>query len=174
MNLKFDIWPWKTIAHLFYTTSSFMHHSKAVGEFKLELQSGNAEFGSKLAIFSLVWPWNLMYGLEKQDDTSSLLRQDLCIISKPSVYSTWTYSPESLNSAQNRRFFIPCDLQIWQMTLKNNRAPLLRFVLHLIAIWQFKLELQSETLYLGQNRWFFCPAWPWNLTWPWKTIGHIS
>ena len=31
--------------------SSHMHHFKAMGDFKLELQSGNAQFGSKLAIF---------------------------------------------------------------------------------------------------------------------------
>ena len=42
--LKFDEWPWKTIGHLFYATSSFMHHFIANGEFKLELQSGNAQF----------------------------------------------------------------------------------------------------------------------------------
>ena len=27
----------------------------------------------------------------------------------------------------NRRFFSPCDLEIWWMTLKNNRAPLLYY-----------------------------------------------
>ena len=37
----------KTIGHLFYATSSFVHHFVAIGEFKLELQSGNAQFGSK-------------------------------------------------------------------------------------------------------------------------------
>ena len=42
VTLKFDGWPWKTIGHLFYTTSSFVHHLKAMGELKLELQSGNA------------------------------------------------------------------------------------------------------------------------------------
>ena len=35
----------KTIGHLFYATSSFMHHSVAIGEFKLELESGNGQFG---------------------------------------------------------------------------------------------------------------------------------
>ena len=39
--------------------------------------------------------------------------------------SNWSYSPETLNSGQNRQFFVPCDLEIWRMTLKNNRAPLL-------------------------------------------------
>ena len=42
VTLKFDRWPWKTIGHLFYATSSFVHHLVAIGEFKLELQSGNA------------------------------------------------------------------------------------------------------------------------------------
>ena len=43
--LKFDVWPWKTIGHLYYGTSSSMHHFVAIGEFKLELQSWNAKFG---------------------------------------------------------------------------------------------------------------------------------
>ena len=42
MTLKFDVWPWKTIRHLFYTTSSFVQHFVALAEFKLALQSGNA------------------------------------------------------------------------------------------------------------------------------------
>ena len=42
LTLKYDRWPWKTIAHLFYAASSFVHHFKVMGEFKLELQSGRA------------------------------------------------------------------------------------------------------------------------------------
>ena len=34
--------PEKTIGHLFYATWSFLHHFVAIGEFKLELQYGNA------------------------------------------------------------------------------------------------------------------------------------
>ena len=56
VTLKFDGWPWKTIGHLFNATLNFVHHFKAIGEFKLELQSGNAQFGSKSAIFCPVWP----------------------------------------------------------------------------------------------------------------------
>ena len=66
VTLKFDGWPWKTIEYLFYTTSSFVHHFKAIGEFKLELQSRNAQFGSKSSLFFCpVWPWNLTDDLEK-------------------------------------------------------------------------------------------------------------
>ena len=65
VTLKFDGWPWKTIGHLFNATSSFVHHLLAIGEFKLELQSGNAQSGSNLAIFRAVWPWNLTDDIEK-------------------------------------------------------------------------------------------------------------
>ena len=66
VTLQFHVWPWKTIGHLFYATSSFVHHCVAIGEFKLELQSGNAQSGSNSAIFRAVWPWNLTNDLEKQ------------------------------------------------------------------------------------------------------------
>ena len=66
VTLKFDRWPWKTIGHLFYATSSFVHHFIAICEFKLELQSGNAQSRSNLTIFRVVWPCNLTYDLAKQ------------------------------------------------------------------------------------------------------------
>ena len=60
-----------------------------------------------------------------------MLLQALCIISQPLVNSNWSYSPETLNSGQNKWFFFGlCELEIWRMTLKNNRAPL---------IWYLKL-----------------------------------
>ena len=67
VSLKFDGWPRKTIGHLFYATSSFVHHSVAIGEFKLELQSRNTQFGSKSTIFLAVWPRNLMDDLENNE-----------------------------------------------------------------------------------------------------------
>ena len=64
VTLKFNKWPWKTIGHLIYTTSSFVHHFMAIGEFKLELQPGNIQFVSKSIIFLCRvplkfggWPW---------------------------------------------------------------------------------------------------------------------
>ena len=66
VTLKFDGWPWKTIGHLSFAVSSFVQHFIAIGEFKLELQSANAHFGSNSTIFRAMWPWNLTYDLEKQ------------------------------------------------------------------------------------------------------------
>ena len=64
VTLKFNGWPWKIIGHLFYVALSFMHHFISIGEFKLKLQSRNAQFGSKSVIFFsrvilkfLGWPW---------------------------------------------------------------------------------------------------------------------
>ena len=64
VTLKFDGWPWKTIGHLSFAVSSCVQHFIAFGEFKLELQSGNAHFGSNSTIFRTVWPWNLTDDLE--------------------------------------------------------------------------------------------------------------
>ena len=66
VTLKFDGWPSKTIGHLFYATLSFVQHFVAIGEFKLELQSGNAQSGSNATFFRAVWPWNLANDLQKQ------------------------------------------------------------------------------------------------------------
>ena len=84
VTLLFGVWPWKTIGHLFYVASSFVHHFITIGEFKLELQSGNSQFESKSTILIAVWPQNLTYDI-----------------------------------------VVACDLEIWRMTLKNNRTPLL-------------------------------------------------
>ena len=81
VTLKFDGWPWKTIGHLFYVASSFVHHIMAIGELKLKQQSGNAQFESKLAIGYPAWPCNLTDDIEKQKGTFSMLLQPWCIIS---------------------------------------------------------------------------------------------
>ena len=66
VTLQFDVWPWKSIGHLFYATSSFVHHFVSIGEFKLELQPRNAQFGSNSTIFRAVWLWNLTDDIEKE------------------------------------------------------------------------------------------------------------
>ena len=59
----------------------------------------------------------------------------------------------------NHQFFSPFDLKIWQMTSKNNRAPLLYHVKLCAPFqsngWIQNLSYSLETLNLSQNRWFF-------------------
>ena len=62
----------KTIGHLFYATSSFVHHFVAIGEFKLQLQSGNTRFGSNSTIF--IEPCDLeIWGMTLKNNTPPLL-----------------------------------------------------------------------------------------------------
>ena len=65
-TMKFDGWSRKTIGQFCYTTSRFVDHFKSIGEFKLDFQSRNTQFGSKLVICYPIWPWNLMDDLGKQ------------------------------------------------------------------------------------------------------------
>ena len=123
MTLKFDGWPWKTIGHLSNATSSFVHHFVAIGDSKLELQSGNAQFGS------------------------------------------------------NRQFLEPCDLAIWRMTLKTNRAPLLCYF-KLYASFHSHRWIQAGVTVRKRPIWvkiidFFSRVTLLFDVWPWKTIGHL-
>ena len=122
-----------------------------------------------------MWPWNLMDDLKKTQDTSSILHQALCIISKPSVNSNWSYSPELLNSGQNWWLVVPCDLEIWWMTLNNRTPSLLCQALCIIS----KPSLNSnwsyspQTLNSGRNLFFSSPVTTKFDGRPWKTIGHL-
>ena len=86
----------------------------------------------------------------------SVLLQALCIILWQPVNSNQSYSPEMLNSGESRRFFVPCDLEIW-------------FVHNFEAISQFKLELPSGNCRFGSNSAILVPCDGWH----WKTIGYL-
>ena len=112
VTLKFDGRPRKTIGFLSNATSSFV----AIGEFKLELQSGNAKFGSKSTIFE------------------------------------------------------PCDLEIWQMALKNDRAPLLSNI-KLYASFHLHMRIQTGVTVRKRLSWVMTSVtltfglWPWPFAW---------
>ena len=165
MTLKFGGWPSKTIGHLFYTTSSFVHHFVAIGELRLELQSGNAQSGSKSTIF-------FSRVTLKFNGWPSKTRQ---------IWGIWklrlAYSPETANLGQNRWCFVPCDLEIWWMTLKNNRASLLccfklcaTFHSHL---WiQTGVTVRKRPIRVKIDDFFSRVTLKLDV-WPSKTIGHL-
>ena len=99
-----------------------------------------------------------------------MLLQALCIISYTLVISNFSYSPETLNSGQNRLCFEPRDLEIWRTTFKNNRAPLLCYF-KLCAAFHSHWWIQTgvtvqETPNLGQIRRFLasCDLEIWRMT----------
>ena len=123
VTLKCDVWPWKTIGHPFYATSSFVHHFVAIGEFKLELQSGNAQSGSNSTILEL------------------------------------------------------CDLEIWRMTLKNNRAPIqcyFKLCVSFLSHWwiQTWVTVRKRPIWVKFDDFLSRVTLKFD-GWPWKTIGHL-
>ena len=148
MTLKFEGWPSKTIGHLFYATSSFVQHFIAIGEFKLELQSGNTQSGSNFSIFSAVWPWNLTDDLQ-QGKSEGFESCDLPIVRKRPI---WVKIGDVLY-----RVTLKFDGWPWK-TIGHLFFAVSSFVQHFIAIGEFKLELQSRNPNLGKIRRFLEPC----------------
>ena len=106
-----------------------------------------------------------------------MLLQTLCIISKSSMNSISSYNPEMLNSGQNRRLFVPCDLEIWWMTFKSNRAPLLCYI-KLFASFESHLSIQTGVTVRKRSIRVKIGDFLSRVTlefdgWPWKTLGHL-
>ena len=83
--------------------------------------------------------------------------------------SNLSYSPETHNLGQIQRFLEPCDLVIWRMTLKNNRAPLLSNI-KLYASFYHHMWIQTGVTV--QKRLSFVTSvtltfdlWPWPFAW---------
>ena len=75
-----------------------------------------------------------------------------CIIWNPSVNSNWIYSPETLNLGRNWWYVIPCDLEIWWMTLENNKAHLLCYF-KLCAAFRSHWRIQTGVIVRKRPIW---------------------
>ena len=74
-------------------------------------------------------------------------------------------------------FFVPWQLEIWRMTLKNNRAPLLCYF-KLCASFQSHRWIQTGVTVRKRSIWVKISYFLSHVTlkfdgWPWKTIGHL-
>ena len=84
--------------------------------------------------------------------------------------SNWSYSPETPNLGQIRQFVEPCDLEIWRMTLTNNRAPLLSNI-KLYASFHHHMWIQTGVTVRKRLSWVVTSVtltfdlWPWPFAW---------
>ena len=120
------MWPWNLMDDL---ASNHSH---------LSVQTGVTVWKLESSICCPAWPGIWRMTLQKWCTLIVLLIQELCTISEPSVNSNWSYIPETPNLGQNRKCFLLCDPEIWQMTLQNNRPPLLsptKLCVSFIAMW---------------------------------------
>ena len=156
VTLKLDGWPWKTIGYLFYIASSFVHHFITIGEFKLNLQSRKAQFGSKSAIYCPVRPGNA---------TSSFV----CYFVAIGEFKL-EFQSRNANLGQNKWLFEPCDLEILWMTLTNNRTPLLNNI-KLYASFHHHMWIQTGGTVRKWLSWVMTSVtltfdlWPWPFAW---------
>ena len=101
-----------------------------------------------------------MDDLEKQEGTSSILHQALCIISNPLVNLNRSYSPETLNLGKIRLF---CPSDWWSWKTKVHLFYTTLSCVHLFkAIIEFKLDLHSWNTQFGSKSAIVCPMWPWS------------
>ena len=93
----------------------------------------------------------------------------LCV----SFRSHWwiqTGVPETPNLGQIWCFLEPCDLEIWRMTLKNNRAPLLS-IIKLYASFHHHMWIQTKVTVRNRLSWVLTSVtltfalWPWPFAW---------
>ena len=168
VTFKFDVWPWKTIGRLFYATSSFVHHFVAIGEFKLELQPGNAQFGSKSTVFFSrvtfkfdVWPWKttgrLFYA------TSSFVHHFVVIGEFKLELQSGSVQFGSKSTICFSRVTLQFDVSP-RKTIGHLFYATPSFMHHFVAIGEFKRGLQSENAQFGSNSTIFRVAWPCHLT----------
>ena len=167
VTLKFDGWPRKIKGHLFYTTSSFVHHFKSIGEFKLELQSRNPQLRSKSAncvpCDLEIW-WTIL-----KKTIGLLFYATFSFVS--SFQNIGEFKPEVTVRKRSIRaksaiFVVPYDFEIWRMTLKNNSTPPLCCFKLWVSFHSHQWILTGVT---GRKRpiWVkicFFPMLAWNLT----------
>ena len=116
----------------------------------------------------------------KNNKTPVLYNTKLCVSFQIQlVYSNWSYSQEMLNSGKIWRFFfVPRDLEIWWMTLKNNRTPLLYYIKLCAAFqshWHIQTGVTVRKRSIGVKIGNFLSRVTLKIdVWPRKTIGHLS
>ena len=155
-----------------------MHHFKAIGEFKLELQSGNAQSWSKSAIFFQSDHENWQMTLKKIGQlfcaTSSFVHHFIAI----GEFKLELQSGNAQFGLKSMIFFVPCDLEISHMTFKDNKATPLcyfkRFASFHSHQWnQTGVRVRKRPIRVKIGHIFFYPCDLEFDRWPWKTIGYL-
>ena len=155
VTLEFDGLPWKAIGQLFYTTSSFVHHLKSIGEFKLELQSGSSQFALKLVIFCPMWPSNLMDDLVKVWKTiGHLLYAMSSFVHHFKAMGEFKLELQSGNAQLGSKPVIFCPVWPWNLSDDLEQGKSEGFD---------NCHRPSNLTQTGLKLLIFQPVWPWNL-----------
>ena len=139
--------------------SCVVHHFKSIGEFKLELQSGNAQFGLESAFFCPKWSLNLTDDLDN-NRAPVLYYFKLCASFQSYGWIQTGVTVRKLSIRVKISDFLS------SVTLKFDGWPRTR---QIWGIWKLRPAYSPETPNWGQNRWCFVP---YDLDFWWMTLEN--
>ena len=119
----------------------YVEQSKSEGFDSFDRPSNLTQTGSKSLIFQVVWPWNLMDDIKNRAPL-------LCYFKLCAWFQIhqWIQIGVIVQKRSIRvkidDYFVPCDLEVWWMTSKNNRATLLYYI-KLCALFQIHRWIQT-------------------------------
>ena len=168
-SLTFDLWPWPfawtSLLSLVISLENFMmiwwweHSQKGVTDRQTDVPTD----GKYHSLSCLV--------AAKNNRAPLLCHFKLCVAFRSHWWiQTGVKSPETPNLGQIWRFLEPCDLEIWRMTLKNNRAPLLS-IIKLYASFHHHMWIQTRVTVWKRLSWVLTSVtltfdlWPWPFAW---------
>ena len=177
MTLKFDRWPWKTIGHLCYATSSFVHHFIAIGEFTLELRVQKCSIWAKIGNFLS----HMTLKLEKMTLTNNralfLYHFKLCASFQFIAFNDFKLELHSGDTQFGSKSLmilshVTLKLDGWpRKTIGHLFYATASFVHYFLAMCEYKLELRSGNAQTGAKfiltsviSTFDLRRWP--LSWP--------
>ena len=143
----------------------------------MKLQSGNTKFDQNRRFFCPVRPWNLTDDIEKQYGPL------LCYVKLSASFHGHLWIQNGVTVRKRSIWvkigdiFVPCDLEMWRMTLKNNRAPLLcyskRYASFDSHLWiQNGVTVRKRQIWVKIGDVLSCVTLKFD-GWPWKTTGHL-
>ena len=117
----------------------------------------------------LIFVVRVLVAREKNNCGEDYRTPPQCCIKRCASYvnTNLSDSPETPNSGQNRQFIVPCDIEIGNMTFKNNRAPLIRASLHRHMCIQSGVIVRKRlNEVLTAVTFIFDLLLPWPFAWP--------
>ena len=152
-----------------FQSHQWIHTGVTVQKFSIWVKIG--EFLSCVTLIFNGWPWktigNFFYTMSSFMHHFTAIREI-----KLDLQSGNTHL------GQNQWLYVLCDNEIWEMTLKNNRASLLcyfklcasfhshRWILTGVTVWKHPICFNIDH--------FLCCVTLKFDGWPWKTVGHFS
>ena len=125
------------------------------------------EIGFKSSIFLPVWSWNLM------DNPENNRAHLLCYFKLCAAFLSdwWIQTGVTVRKrpiwVKIDDFWEPRDLEIWHMTLKNDKADLPSYFKLCTAFrspWWIRTGVTVRSSEFGSHSTVFLAVWPWNLT----------